>query len=99
MPRAAATIAGSRLRMCAAIGSTAKGSMAWTIPTVTPNSFHISGSGASVIPAACNQVFTTPSRRSSVTQANARASTDTHNGSSTPASSNRCTEGRAWTST
>ena len=71
--------------------------MVWTMPTETPKLFQISGSGWPMIPACSSQVLSTPSRRSSATQAKARASTETQSGSSTQAVMSRCRPGRAET--
>jgi hypothetical protein len=69
------------------------------MPMVTPISFHISASGSSTTPMPISALFTRPWRRSSVTQAKARTSTDIQSGNSTPSIISRCAVGRAWVST
>ena len=60
-----------------------------------PNSFHTSASGASITPALISPWFTSPCRRSSVTQAKARTSTLIQSGTSTASSHQRCAPGDA----
>ena len=55
------------------------------MPTSTPNSLRTSGSGSVIRPSPASAPFTSPSLRSRVSQAKARTSTDTQNGTSTKA--------------
>jgi len=59
------------------------------MPMMMPNSFQTSSSGSVITPAPCRLWLINPWRRSRVTQAKARTSTEIHSGTSTQSSHQR----------